>query len=412
MKKIFGLIVGVVLVFLASTSMARENKLIIWSHWVQEPVKINFMNAVAKEFEKEDGTPVEIVWMEKTELTEKLKVAFNTPEPDLSYLDVGLGHPRIVRSLLDLSELKFSGQTYSDWRLGDIGEHKAVFLPIEGVSNAMYYNKDLFAQANIVLPQDRLLSGEEFLEIIRTLRSSGIIPIGEGASDRAFKLGIPFMNVIFRFAGPEKIAQLLRGEINFSDPGIVAALDFWKQVVDARGYDNEKAATLSMLDGIFEVTDGHAAISFCGTWIYSKFGTTERDKGQIGVLDWFTVENGEGNDFYEIVWVAGYGINRNSQHLDTAKKFLEFLMTPTAASLWAKHVQGPYPVITENLPSDTLYGSLAQRRKDQQAFTQLFSYPYFGSKAANNMWNAETRKFILGERTVEEFVRNMNSRLE
>jgi ABC-type glycerol-3-phosphate transport system substrate-binding protein len=138
----------------------------------------------------------------------------------------------------------------------------------------------------------------------------------------------------------------------------VKALTFWKQVVDAQGYDSEKALALTLSEGIFEITDGNAAISFCGTFIYSKYGTTERDRGQIGVMDWFSAEHGRGSNYYEISWAAGFGANKNSQYLSEAKQFLEYLMSSEAASLWAQHVRSPYPVIVEEVSEDSLYGML------------------------------------------------------
>lgn len=393
--------------------LAQPTKLVIWSHWINDPVKINFMNAVSEAFNNETGIQVEIVWMEKEQLVDKLVFAFDTPEPDLAYIDLGFSHPRILRSLADLSDLKLTSPVYPDWQIGTIGAYANVFLPIEGVSHAIYYNKDLFKQANITLPTDRLLTSAEFLDIIRKLREAGITPIADGVVARDDCMwGVGLMNTIFRFAGPEKISQLLNEQINFSDPDIVAALEFWKQVVDAQGYDQKTLLTLAFPEKIFEMTDGRAALTFCGTWIYSKFGNTERDQGQVGVLDWFTAEQGKGNDVYEMFWAAGYGMNKHSQHLAEAKRFLEFLITPTAALLWAQHVQGPYPVIVEDLPPDTLYGALTQRRNAQEAFTQYFSCPFLGSKALSNMWYEETVKFLTGKRSVEEFVKNMNSRIQ
>ncbi|MDY0095410.1 MAG: ABC transporter substrate-binding protein [Candidatus Vecturithrix sp.] len=407
------LTVSLAIFFAQAKLLAQPTKLVIWSHWANDPIKINFMNAISKEFEQETGIQVEIEWMERDELNDKIVFAIDTPVPDLAYIDLGFSHLRILRSLVDLSDLTWNSQTYPDWHLGSIGAHQNIFLPIEGVSHAIYYNKELFKQANITLPSDRLLTSTEFLNIIRTLREAGITPIAEGVATRYDCMwGVGLMNTIFRFAGPEKVSQLLKGQLNFSDPDIVAALEFWKQVVDAPGYDYTTLLSMTFPERIFEMTDGRAAISLCGTWIYSKFGATERDRGQVGVLDWFTVEQGKGNGAYEMFWAAGYGINKHSQHLAEAKKFLEFLMTPTAAIIWAQHVQGPYPVIVENLPPDTLYGTLAQNRNAQEAFTQYFSCPFIESKALSNMWYEETVKFLTGEHSVEEFVKNMNSRMQ
>ena len=415
MKRMFVVLCCVVSMFWCfEKTTAQENTLVIWSHWIHEPVKRLFMDAVIEAFEEEYGIDVEIVWMAKYDLMNKLASKFNEPKPDISYIDYEFKHPRLWRSLLDLNDLQFFSPLDPSWSLGTVGDGNNNFLPIEGASSAIYYNKDLFKKAQIGLPQNRRLTEHEFLEIIRKLRKAGITPIGEGGvSDAEFKLGIPIKNAILRFAGVEKTAKLSRGDINFSDPDVVAALTFWKQVVDAQGYDPQKALTLSLSEGIYEVTDGKAAMNFCGTWIYGKYAETERDKGQIGVLDWFTVENGKGNDVYEISWVAGYGINLNSRYIPEAKKFLEFLMTPLASSLWVKYVQAPYPVLAEKIPENTLYGSLAAQRVNQTPIIQVLPFEAgYGIKGADNMWLEETRKFIAGEHTVKQFIERMNSRLE
>lgn len=403
---------GLMLVGWSIQGYAQEKKLVVWSHWKGDPIKREFMRVVTEAFQKQHGITVEVVWMEKNELLEKLPLSLGPTVPDISYIDGGFTHPRIVSGLADLSDLKFAAPTTPSWTLGSVGDGKNNYLPLEGASSAMYYNKDVFQQANISLPQDRSVTAQEFLGIIRALRAAGITPIGEGGSDREWKIGIPLLYTIFRYMGLEKTNQLMKGELTFSDPDAVAALTFWKQVVDAQGYDSAKAVALNLNDGIYEVTDGRAGINFCGTWIYSKFGMTDRDKGQVGVLDWFTVENGKGNEMYELTWVAGYGINKNSQYLQDAKKFLEFLVTPEAAAAWVQYVQGPYPVTAQNIPANSLYGALEKLRTNKQAVNLSFNFLPFPAKAANNMWVEETKKFVTGQHSVEELITNMNSRLK
>ena len=354
---------------------------------------------------------MQVVWMEKNDLLEKLPFALEEAEPDVMYVDSGFTHPRISRALADLSDLRIAAQTDPSWSLGSVGNGKNNFLPIEGASSAMYYNKRVFEQAHITVPQDRPMTAQEFLEMTRALRAAGITPIGEGTTDRPWKAGLPMLYTILRYAGPEKLAQLLRQEINFSDPDVTAALTFWKQVVDAQGYDGQNALKMNLNDGIYAMTDGKAGINFCGTWIYSKFGLTDRDQGQVGVLDWFTVENGKGNDVYELAWVAGFGINSHSKRIEAAKKFLEFLMTPTAASLWVKYVQGPYPVMAGDIPKESLYAELIRQRGSKTSFNFMFHFLNFASTAANSAWAEETKRFINGQETVEGFSDAMNFRM-
>ncbi len=414
MKKHLITIMMTILCVMSVQAAAQEKTLTLWSHWGQEPAKVNFMNAAVKEFQAETGIAVTVSWIDKKELLEKLPFALDTAAPDITYIDHGFTHPRIVRSLADLSDLRLQGRFDPSWSVLPIGFDGAIknFLAIEGLSNAIYYNKDLFQQAGITLPQGRPITHEEFSGIIRTLRAAGITPIGEGAADRTVKAGLPIINTIFRYAGPEKIGKLLAGEINFSDPDVAAGVAFWKEVVDAQGYDPEKALTLGLVDGIFEVTDGRAAISFCGTFFYSKYAGTEHDRQNIGVLDWFTVPNGKGNDFYEISWTAGYGINKNSQHVAEAKQFLEFLMTQNAASLWLQYVQSPYPLTADTVMENSLYSQLAAQREKQQPSPVGFTYQSFAELPAQRMWEDVSKRLISGELNADEFIIRINTRMK
>ena len=390
---------------------AQQDTLTLWSHWGREPVKVTFMNAMAEAFQKEYAIALTIVWMPKNELKDKLPFALDTSGPDITYIDTSFTHQRIWRSLADLSELQFPGPLVQGWQIGSFQEYKNTFLPIEGVSSAMYYNTELFEKAGIVLPDDRKMTTQEFLAIIGKLRAAGITPIGEGTADRGTKAGFPILEAIFRYAGPDKFHGLFTGEIDFSDPDIIEALKFWKQVIDAKGYDTQRILELGLTESIFEVTDGKAAIYFCGTYFYSKYGATEHDRGQIGVLDWFISDTGKGNQSYELFWAAGFGLNKYSQRLDKAKLFLEFLMSPLAASLWVEHVQAPYPVITEKPPDTSLYSELLRQRQTQAPYPAPIIHRSFPKKASQQMWEDATLRFLLGEHSVEQFVERMNSRL-
>ena len=83
------------------------------------------------------------------------------PEPDITYIDSSFTHQRIWRSLADLSDVHISGTLVRGWDFGGFKEYTNSFLPIEGVSSAIYYNKELFAKAGIVLPEDRRIRTEQ-----------------------------------------------------------------------------------------------------------------------------------------------------------------------------------------------------------------------------------------------------------
>jgi ABC-type glycerol-3-phosphate transport system substrate-binding protein len=389
---------------------SAKERLIIWCPWANEPLRNKFLNSAAVQFQRQTGAKLIIVFWNKNDLREKLVEKWRNKKttPDLSYIDPGFKHPQIGNSLLGLNNLNLAPDRDPYWILGDAGGRSKNFLPIEGHETAIFYNKILFFKAGIKLPRDRLLKADEFLAIVKTLKANGITPIAEGSADRDRKAAIPIFNTMIRFAGYEKIRKLQQKQINFSEPEILQALNYWKSIVDAGGYDCEKSQVLNHSDSIFEMLEERAAISFSDTLSYSKFSSTKRIKGVVGVMDWFNVPQGKGNNTFGYTYGGGYGINRHSSRVELAKKFLQFLITPPAAELWTKHVQSPYPISLQKWPANSIYGELAAQRRHQKQ-TQAVEQLYFQDPALSKIWSDLTKKFICGDVSVEEFVQRMNS---
>ena len=387
------------------------SRLLIWCPWADEPMRKKFLTVAAIKFQKRTGSRLEIFLKNKNDLQKKLAVDWGRKKssPDISYIDPGFKQRPIGAALQELNNLSLSPGRDPFWKLGDAGGGSKNYLPIEGHATAIFYNKILFFKAGIKLPNDRLLNADEFLEIVRTLRSKGITPIAEGAADQERKAAVPIFNTMIRFAGYEKIRKLMRQEINFSDPDIIRSLTYWKKIVDAGGYECPKSLQLNPSDAIFEIMENRAAISFCDTLSYAKISAKKRIRGGVGVLDWFNVPQGKGNNTFGHTYGAGYGVNRHSRRVGLAKQFLQFLITPQAAQLWTKYVQSPYPIPLHIWPSDSIYDELAVQRTNQTQ-TEGVDHLLFQKSALNNLWSEMTRKFICGRISVDDFVQRMNSK--
>jgi ABC-type glycerol-3-phosphate transport system substrate-binding protein len=389
---------------------SASNQLTIWCPWADEPIRRKFLNGTAIAFQKRTGTRVDIFMRRKSNLQKKLAANWGgkKSKPDISYINQNFKQRQIGSALLNLDNLSLSAGRDPFWKLGHAGGGQNNYLPIEGNGTAIYYNKILFYKAGIKLPKDRLLNADEFLEIVRKLRSRGINPIAEGAVGQERKAAIPVFNTMIRFAGHDKVRQLIRQEINFSDSDIIKSLTYWKKIIDAGGYDCPKALMQNLSDAIYEMMDDRAAMSFCDTLSYARLSAAKRIKGIVGVLDWFNVPEGKGNDTFGYTYGAGYGINRYSHNVGGAKQFLQFLVTPHVARLWTRHVQSPYPIPLHIWPSDSIYDELAAQRRDQKQ-TAGVSHLHFQNPALNNLWSQSTQEFICGRISVDDFVQQMNN---
>jgi ABC-type glycerol-3-phosphate transport system substrate-binding protein len=386
-------------------------RLMIWCPWADDPIRKKFLHVAAITFQKRTGARLEFFMRNKNELQKKLALNWGRQKssPDISYIEPGFKQRPIGAALLELNNLSLSPGRDPFWKLGDAGGGSNNYLPIEGHTTAIFYNKILFFKAGIKLPNDRLLNADEFLEIVRTLRSKGITPIAEGAADQERKAAVPIFNAMIRFAGYEKIRKLMRQEINFSDPDIIRSLTYWKKIVDAGGYECPKSVQQNLSEAIFEIVENRAAIFFCDTLSYAKISAVKRIRGNVGVLDWFNVPQGKGNNIFGHTFKAGYGVNRHSPNVGLAKQFLQFLITPQVAQLWTRYVQSPYPIPLHIWPSDSIYDELAVQRTNQTQ-TAGVDHLIFQKAALNKLWSEMTRGFICGRISVDDFVHRMNSK--
>ena len=77
-----------------------------------------------------------------------------------------------------------------------------------------------------------------------------------------------------------------------------------------------------------------------------------------------------------------------------------------------QYVQSPYPLTANATIEQSLYSQLAAQRQEQQPSPVGFTYQSFSGIAAQRMWEDVSKRFIVGELSVEEFISRMNSRLK
>ena len=388
-----------------------RQRLMIWCPWADKPTRKKFLTVAAVKFQKRTGHKIEIFWKNRNQLEKQLEryLERKKTSPDISYVDPGFKQGSIGGALLKLNDLSLSSERDPFWKLGDAAGGSKNYLPIEGRTTAIFYNKILFYKAGIKLPKGRLLNADEFLEIVRTLINAGITPIAWGAAKQDQNAAVPIFNTMIRFAGYDKIRKLMRQEINFSDPDIIRSLNFWKQIVDAGGYGCRESRQMNLSDAILEIMENRAAIGFFDIMSYANISAKQRIKGRAGVLDWFNVPDGKGNNTFGQTYGAGFGVNRYGRRVAVAKKFLQFLITPPAARLWTKYVQSPYPIPLQVWPSSSIYDELAVQRTNQTQ-SEGIDHLNFSKPSLNHLWSEVTRAFICGRIGVDDLVQQMNSK--
>jgi ABC-type glycerol-3-phosphate transport system substrate-binding protein len=324
----------------------------MWSHWGGETMKMRFIEETIQAYEaSHPHITITLHWIPKNRMSQTLQVSLSKGEgPDVFYSEpypfqanpwVKGGYLLDLKDKLDWS--RFEPSAYQlFWEYPDGGIYG---VPIEVCEFAIYYNKEIFADAGIAIPASGKFSVDEFLNLVKTFRAKGIIPIAIGNQDRGTASIMLFQGILIRFAGAEKIRGLVTGQTLWTDPDIVAAFTYMKQLVDA-GVFPEELNRLTYQEGRDLFVQGRSAMYVEGTWFFGKVADENGNlpqglQGKLGAMDYPTVANGKGNYAIERFTGGSYVIRKESSHTEEAVNFLDVMTTQDNALKWVNYTQSP-----------------------------------------------------------------------
>jgi len=198
-------------------------------------------------------------------------------------------------------------------------------LPLELNIAPIYYNKEIFSNHNLEVPQ----TFDEFKNVVSTLASNGVTPIALGNKDR-WTGSLWYVYLVDRIGGPEPLKKALDRTGSFEDPTFVKAASLIQELVDMNAF-NKGFNGLSNDEGKAEFMNEKAAMYLMGTWELPNYTTNpdvpDEFKQKIGFFKFPAVGDGKG-DLNS--WVGGPGVGlfvaENSKYKAEAKLFVEYFV--------------------------------------------------------------------------------------
>jgi ABC-type glycerol-3-phosphate transport system substrate-binding protein len=286
-------------------------------------------------------------------------------------------------------------------------------VPIELGEYAIYYNKAIFAEAGITIPESGKFTTDEFLNIVKTFRTQGIIPVAIGNQDRGTASNMLFQGLLIRFAGAEKIKGLMTRATFWTDPDIIAAFRYMKQLIDAEVFPKDMNR-LKYKQGRELFIQGKSAMYVEGTWFFGKVADEwgnlpEELQGKLGAMDYPTVVNGKGNNAIERITGGSYVIRKKSPHTEEAVQFLDFMTSRDNALKWIQYTQSPCGVnvgFAEHI-SHPFLQELFRSRGEVKEYV-VPGTPFLVTQEDFKAWNRDVGiAFMGGGLSVEEVVRRL-----
>ena len=187
------------------------------------------------------------------------------------------------------------------------------------VTNVLWYNKALFADAGVQPPT----TWDELLAACTALAAADVIPIATGNKD-LWPAGNWFGHLASRVVGEDLYSATLAGTGKFATPEWEAAFDYIKQLADA-GCVNDSANAIDDNSGAQLFFQGKAAMHPIGSWLVS-WAIDEAPDLDFDYVNLPAMPTGAKGDQASVIGVAtGYVINAKSSKQDQAAEFMALL---------------------------------------------------------------------------------------
>ena len=214
----------------------------------------------------------------------------------------------------------------------------------------VYYNKGIFAQNGWTVPT----TFEEFEALLEKIKSSGITPISFGSLDGWNSIH-EFSSIQHLLVSDDYINDLVYGvnNVSFDTPENQQAaqiLQNWAQ----KGYFTEGYAGIGYDDSNNLFKSGQGAMTITGSWLAGEL-LTSTDQ-QFG---FFLLPGYAGKSSMAIGGVGiPFAIRKTTDKADLAAEYLNWMISPRAAELWAE--SGTVPAMAlpadSNVKTDNLFG--------------------------------------------------------
>ncbi len=242
--------------------------------------------------------------------------------------------------MLDMSDADFVAERYDEgarapWQMED-GTQFA--MPLVAVSHGVYYNQDLFDELGLEIPQTAV----EFIEVAEQIKDAGYIPVANGLADEWDIAEVVWMNIAPSFlGGREARLEYEAGERPFNDDAMVSV---FRAMESLEPYLPDGYQAISYNDSKALFLLGEAAMWFDGSWTISEFEAS--DPG----FNWSVfAPPAPSADEQRITFHpdAGVAINPDSDYIDEAMVFVEWLSGPTASEVLGNELAGFFPMVAE-----------------------------------------------------------------
>jgi len=165
-------------------------------------------------------------------------------------------------------------------------------LPDEFNIEGIFYNKKIFAQEGLSVPQ----TWDQLVAAAAKLQSKGIQPFS-ASGQQGWPITRLISGYLYRSIGPDALTAVANGTAKLSDPKYVQAAQAVASL-GAKGYFGKGVESIDYNTSVNTFLTGKAAMLYMGTWVLASVSDPSADTigaGNVGFMPFPSVAGGAGN---------------------------------------------------------------------------------------------------------------------
>ena len=394
-----------------------------WSNLEGAGPQDYFKKNIEKSFEKaNEGTDLKVTFQPPDEMDRLVRTALQGGEgPDI----IMTPGPAYAQEYIDanlFAEMDQYSQEYGwdDKLLGwaiDLGryEDKLYAIPYQLQTMLLYYNKTVFEDQGLRPPKSR----EELESMAEELQGQGITPFAAGIGDDP--AAIEWFPTVFwnHYSGPDALYQALTGEIPFSEPIFVEAIELFNDYVQKGWFGGSTERFFSnRFDALHaDLGDGKAGTNIEGSWFLATIEPFFEASGDQ--WDWAPLpplREGIPAELYELGIGSTLSVNARAGDAEGAAAFIDYLTADkNKAAEWMAAVpaafNAPLPFEQSDFPA-SMDPRVARQLASLSEATGKGNFGYtawtFWPSKSDVYIQEESQKVLTGDITAAEFCQGLD----
>ncbi len=340
----------------------------VWSHFANEPL---FRQVVQKVFDDymvaHPDVVIKVAWFDKDPLRQSIQTVMQSGgegAPDITTFDtydVSWVEAGWIEPLDDVLDPKrFVPGAIDEARYPDLGFPEAYKFNTAFTVDYLLYNREIFDELGIVVPDNAQFSQDEFLEVVKKCDTAGYAGFANGGGNRPFPGQYISKAALLSLVGPKEFNEYWTGKKSWDTPEVRQALN-WVVELGKNGLWNDSFATMTLDEAhLYFHTQKKACMFMNGSWYTSRAFKDEASGGQspdfrFGMLKYPLMDGATSPNSIVGLFPTGYIVLSTGQYKDIAKDILKFWADdPTYAAMWAglSNTASAIAFSSEDVPAD------------------------------------------------------------